>query len=283
MDRSITLRFYEISRAREDTPHLADVLRHIAETPLERRWRGIGTGIRVRLERFEQIDDDICGEFTREQSENFPSLVTAAGVSALPIEEGDGELGHGIAFRFRPPNTFAVQFDPRALSPSRLLEYLYAFEPSCQFRIRVKLSGDEWERFNSKPIRKLDFTIASPTDLTRAQNREAPALSAVRQLGDDYQAPYIKVSLGMGHRAGELPEAVRELARTLFDQFSSHRLDLRRLRATAYEGEGEGSDEINLIDDIVSVPRELNYRKNDPDYNYRLRRNLLARLIHLYV
>lgn len=128
MEKTVTLRFYDVDRTQTNKPSMADLLNRIAAMPVAERARRIsGEEILVRLEDFREHEDCLEGQFVRGQSGNRPGRMLADRTEDLPFEE---PIGHGIAFRYRTADgLLAIEYNPMVLSPSRVISYLYEIDP----------------------------------------------------------------------------------------------------------------------------------------------------------
>ena len=73
MEKTVTLRFYDVRRTSEDKPAFADVLQLIANKPMVDRAAHVGVeDVLVRLEDFGVDGNEIHGQFVRGQSGNRP-------------------------------------------------------------------------------------------------------------------------------------------------------------------------------------------------------------------
>lgn len=275
MEKSITLRFYDVSRTDTAKPSLESLLAQISQKGLVDRQRTVGwQEILVRLENYDGSGDELCGQLMRAQSGNRPGRMLDTGTAALPFEE---PLAHGVAFRYRKTDgLLGIQFDPRILAPARFIEYFYAFDATAEFRMLPRLREDAWERFDALPLKKLSVTVAGhPNVGANATPDSQAAWSALSDLGDKYQAHTVRIELSMGHRDGSLAESAKTLARDIFDRFSKGQEDVRSLRGTVDTGEGSANDDLDLMGTLFDVKEDLSFPENKPDKFYELRRDLL--------
>src|SRR3546814_19207002 len=94
MEKTVTLRFYDVTRTRADRPALIDILNVIAEMPIAERERHITQdGILVRLENFATDGNCVSGQFIRGQLGNRQGRMSADGTEHLPFEEPIGQIG----------------------------------------------------------------------------------------------------------------------------------------------------------------------------------------------
>jgi len=238
-------------------------------------WNGVG----ARLERLtEEPANCLAGEITRIQTTNFPSEVHDEGTKPLRI---NNPLGHGIAFRYQTETgTLAIQYEPRVLSPSRVFQYLEAAHEGAFYNLDPIVRNDAWNRFDRGPARRISIAIASPSDLDELEGASEAAATAASRLARAYDAPLINIELSMGHRKGNLGERAKTMVRELVGFAAKDEIDLRALRVVpARDSDGNGGDEINLLDDVLNVREELNLPDNDPDTNYAVRKDFLTRVM----
>jgi hypothetical protein len=275
MEKSITLRFYDLTRTDAAKPSFESILQKIEPMPLKDRERTVGANdILVRLEDYAADGDELAGQLIRAQSGNRPGRMMPTGTAALPFSE---PLGHGVAFRYRKADgLLGIQFDPRVLSPSRFIEYFYAIEPTSEFRLLPRMREDAWDRFDSLPLRKLEVAVAGHPNVTANASPESQAAwAALSDLGDKYKAHTVRIELSMGHKSGSLPEDVKALARDVFARFTAGSEDVRSLRGVVETGEGLPNDDIDLMGTLFDVKVDLSFPDDDPAKFYKLRRDIL--------
>src|SRR3546814_1682734 len=124
--------------------------------PIAERERHITQdGILVRLENFAIDWNCVSCKFIRGQLGNRPGRMSADGTENLPFEE---PIGHGIAFRYRTTDgLLAIEYNPFLLSPSRVFDYIYEFEPQAEFDVTPRMREDVWEEFNQRPLRNMEI------------------------------------------------------------------------------------------------------------------------------
>ena len=276
MDKTVTVRFYDVYKRDRKVPALRKALKDIYDTGnAQSRQATLDSGTIARLERLEITNDFVTGEFTRIQDTNFPSEVRRDKVEPLGV---NGMLGHGIAFRFRiSDSVLAIQYEPRVLAPSRINSYILAMQSEASYEFRPRLNGDNWRRMAQRPLRKLVIGVASPSDLADIEGAGASVAESLRQMGDAYEAPSITIELGMGRRNGALGEDVKKMATQMFKKFLNDEVDLRKLRGVIETEEGIPNDEVNLIEEVLAQKDELSLPHNDPLASYEIRKKWLAR------
>lgn len=280
MEKTVTLRFYDVRRTSDDKPAFADVLRQIAAKPMVDREARVGLEeVLVRLEDFAETGGEIHGQFIRGQSGNRPGQMLPAGTSNLPFRE---PLGHGIAFRYRPATgLLAIQFDSKILSVGKVLDYLYQHEARAEYRALPRLREDAWERFAELPLRSLEVAVAGHPNAADLDDEAEPVWRNVSEIKQAYGADTVRFQIGMGHRKGTLFEEAKELLREAVRRHERGEDDIRTIRGTLETGEGVRNDEIDLLGTLFDVKEELTFDGDDFPRFYRLRRDLLADKIRL--
>jgi hypothetical protein len=274
MEKTVTLRFYDVDRSSKDKPAFADLLRKIAGQPISKRGHNITSeGIFVRLEDFSDEGDFIEGQFVRGQTGNRPGRMLSDGTDNLPFSE---PIGHGIAFRYRiADGVLAIEYNPLVLSPSRVMEYLYEADASAEFSLNPRLRAGVWEELRKRPLRKLTLGIAGHPDVKGGQNDDSATWANLAEMRDRYKGHTIKIEIGMGHRDGGLAETAKDLIRDAFKRYEAGTDDIRTLRGTVETGDGVPNDEINLIGELLDVKEDLSFPGDDWAKFYTLRRDLL--------
>lgn len=280
MEKSVTLRFYSVERVASDRPALADVIKKIGGKPIGERGRNVtGEEIFVRLENYNEHEGCVEGQFVRGQSGNRPGRMLIDGTADLPFEE---QIGHGVAFRYRPTDgLLAIEYNPQVLAPSRVMAYIYEFEPRAEFRLLPRMREDAWERFEAYPLRKMTISIAGNPDVAAADDDNNATWANLSEMSERYGAHSLKVEIGMGHRKGVLTEAAKSFVRDAFGRLGRGEEDIRKLTGTIETGEGQPNDEINLIGELFDVKEALSFPENKWERFYTLRRNLLRTKLNL--
>jgi hypothetical protein len=279
MEKTVTLRFYEITRTFANKPSIEDVLRLIANKPIAEREARVGLeDVLVRLEDFNSRDGELFGQFVRGQSGNRPGRMLPEGTDNLPFGE---PLGHGIAFRYRVEDgLLAIQFDSKILAPGRILEYLYAHEPRAEYKITPRLRPDAWQRFNELPIRKVEVSVAGHANANDLDNEDDPVWRNVAAIKDAYGADTVKFQISMGHRRGTLLDGAKSILREALRRFENGE-DIRAMRGVLDPGEGIPNEEIDLMGTLFDVKEELSFDGDNFQRFYELRRDLLRVKIRL--
>lgn len=150
------------------------------------------------------------------------------------------------------------------------------------YSIKPKLDIQNWQKFNASPVRKLRIGIASPQNLGDIENAGATVKHSLQQLGEAYSAPVITIEIGMGNRKGSLGEIAKSAASAFAKLWEDGGADLRSLRGWVKEGKDIPSEELDLIDEVLSEKLEFPSPKNDPEKNYELRRDIVKNALQAH-
>jgi len=273
MDKNFTFRFYNVSKSSSQIPSMVAMLRHAAkESDKQKREVQLAQDYVVRLE---NLDDDgsdaVVGEFLRCQSTNLPGELDGAKRKSLTAKK----LAHSIVFRLNHvKGILGVQHDPRIVSSGRILDYISFYNPSALYRLDPRVNKDAWKKFNSGATRKLSVRIANPDSMDDLGGAGKAASESIKTMADAYDAPSILIELSMGHRKGFLSSKISELADLLARSVGQHaRVD----KLTAITVVDDVTEEIDLIEDRQVLKETLSIDDRDPDRNYRIKVDYLAR------
>ncbi len=278
MDRTVTIRFYDVSRTDEGRPALRDVLEQIARLPLVERERHIDHGeILVRLEDFRGDGDCVAGQFIRAQTGGLPGRMLPDRTDNLPFAE---PLGHGIAFRYRPHDgLLAIQYDNRVLSPGKVLTYLYEFAPRAEFVLEPRMRDDALARFRALPLRSLEIAVAGPPDIDDEERADDSVYAGIARMKRRYGADTVRIKMSMGHRGGSLLEDAKEIALEALARFNGQDGQIRAIKGTVDPGEGVRNEEIDLMGELFDVKEDLRVNERDVARFYMLRYELLRQKV----
>lgn len=279
MEKNITFRFYRIKRHSSHVPRFVDVLSKIAEIKKKSdREHEIYPDFDVRLEEFEHDGPDaIIGEIIRVQNTNMPSEVLEDGRCPLSTPN---PLGHGITFRFNSETSvLCIQYDPRIVSPGKLLDYMAACFNDAVYDIKPMLKPEAWKKFNKSEVKQIAIKIADPIDLGSVDPEHSAARDGFRAMGEVYESPNVKIELSMGHHKGYLSEKVKGLAKSLVHSMESKSdgSSLVTLRAVTYIDDAR--DDIDLIEDRLKVKEILPLDDRDPQKNYKIKKIYIKKIM----
>lgn len=201
MDSVVTVKFWLVEKADQDAQPLSRCLREIGNLPLERRERLIGQGLSMRLERLEEEQGFLCGEFVRRQETNIPPNARR-GRRMEPLGLGeDGSLGHRSAFRLHPGRSvLALQSLQNGVRPSSLSAYVQAMMDSGGYLARPILPREAWEKLNASRPRRFKLRVAAPTNLAIMEDENNPMGRTLRDLKDNYGGADINIEVSVGRK-----------------------------------------------------------------------------------
>lgn len=272
MEKSFTFRFYDISREKKGIPSLLSMLRDVAAKPNREACQvQLAQDFVVRLEQLEDDGSDaVVGEFTRCQSTNLPAELDGSNRKALAAKK----LGHSIVFRFNHKiGALGIQYDPRVMSPGRVLDYISSFNPKAIYSMLPRIDNTAWQKFNGGQTRKLQIRISNPADLSLLEGPAKAAAESFKSMAEAYGAPSVTIEISMGHKTGFLSSAVTGLAKK-FASLGSSGAYVDKMTAKTIVN--DISEDIDLIEDRVVLKDTLSIDDRDPVKNYIVKKNYLS-------
>jgi hypothetical protein len=290
MDKRITFRFYKVVRDRKARMNFGDALTQIGNIPrCSDRESHLGVDYYARAEIITPERGAIVGEMARIQRTNFPSEID--GDNRIPLQTHN-PLGHGIVFRYLPGSSdLGIQYEPRVLSPGRFVQYVGAMLDDAFFELQPIVRNDMWDQFRQSVVRKISIAIASPRLIQRVDRGGAStAVASFRDMAEAYEAPKIAIEMSMGNRRGGLGESVKALVRHFRQQAVHDHADARaiaadvtKIKARIKADGDEPVEDIDLLDDILSVREHLELLGNDPDANYGIKLEALREAMREWI
>jgi hypothetical protein len=278
MDKTVSFRFFKISRHNANDPKFIDVLRGIEKIMKKAdREREIAPDFVVRLEELEADGANaVIGELIRVQSTNLPSEVHANGRSALTTKN---PLGHGVTFRFNDQNSvLCIQHEPRIVSAGKVVDYLQEAWDGAQFKIKPMLRPKAWEKFNGADVKRFSVKIAQPENMDAVGAAHAAASDGIKAMADAYDSPVIRLELSMGHNKGFLGKKIKGLAKAIVDAAAKpNGPGLQSMKAVTYIDDTR--DEFDLIEDRMKVRDRLELDDRDPDKNYKIKKLYIKKIM----
>lgn len=256
----ITIRYFEVGKVKRTGNDFTTALESINEIEhINDRRRNLD-GVHFRLERHEEYRGCILGEMTRIQNENLPAEVQVDELIELDVDE----LGYGAAFIYDPDlSILAIQYDPRLVAPSKLGEYLKAHDPQNEFYFRPILGEDGWGSFMEGDVTRFKVKIATPGDYDLGLNHEVTG--SMGTIAAAFEAPYITLELGVGHKKSILHTDIKELARRILDTQAVQTMKAKTVGSL---------DEIDLMEQLLHDRDSIDIPK-DPLESYRARSNCI--------
>lgn len=158
------------------------------------------------------------------------------------------------------------------------MSYLEQQNASNKFVASVKLDSGSWKKFEDSMVKSFSVKIAQPKNLKDIEDAGASVGSAIRSLGEAYDAQVIEIKFGMGHYKGKLSETVKTLASVFRGKPDT---EIQSLRAKIKDGNSPAED-VDLLDEIFSHATEILYPKNDPAAHYEKRRKQLKDWLNVH-
>ena len=243
----ITARFFRVLQNNNNSFPFSKALSMVGQMPIDQRRKSLGNDFEVRLENIEENNGLLVGEMTRIIKEDFPAKVERDILAKLDADE----LGLCCAFLFDPAISILVmQYEPRHVSPTRMVGYLTSLNVSCSYILEPILNQDAWDRFANGTVRKLFIKVAAPDHFQFAADEDNKLGTNLSALAGSYNSPYISVEISMGGKKGSLLDDIKPHVKNLL----GGEVDVRSLR-TKIEEDGE---QFSLLTDVT------HYRKNIP-------------------
>jgi hypothetical protein len=259
MPSKITVRYFQVSLAPNAVLPFSDALRQVNELPVNERTRELG-GVGFRLESFDEVGNFIRGQMTRIQDDNLPAIVTEEGLIELDV----GELGYGSAFVFDiQQSVLAMQYNPQIVTPGRLGQYLRAFGDHAKYQFLAIPGQDVWQTFSDGNITSFRVKVANPRNLQMGMPGEMG--NSIGALANAYAAPFVTVSLGVGHQKITLSDALKDVARAF--------LGMENVQSMSAKVE-DMPEKIDLMSQMLHDKDSIEI-PSDPSESYQVRRNFV--------
>ncbi len=273
----ITIRSYDLIQLIPGGQNFEDALNQISQLSPRGRDKMLTDDCTVSLARYERLNnaDIITGEFIRVRDTNFPYALNnqGDGISGLLLQ--DSNIGQGVAFRYRTTDQrLYIQYDARIVSTGRAIGYVNESISSKKFFASVCISSDAWQRFDDSSVRKVKIGIASTNNFT-----SAPVIGTAARFfaktAPELGAATMSLEIGMGTNKGGLLDKIKQEIKDVLQYSEDESIRLSSLKARARGASDESAKDINLLDDILFVKKDISYPKDDPTNNYDLRKKLL--------
>jgi hypothetical protein len=264
VDRTVTVRFYEIEQPADGSRRFEDILRQLAAQPKRAREGALDEGaVVLRLESLEEEDGALIGDLTRVQTHNLPSHVIDDTVERLPVDE----IGHSAVFLFDPlTGCLAYQFDIR-MGVGRLCRYLRQFGPGAAFRHFPYLKRNTLERFRHQTPVKLRLKVARVRNFDRVPEHRTDFEEQLEEWSRFSDAPSIEIVLSTRGEGRELDRASVWNTIRRWMRFRDEIEGIRNIEAKTVETDKA----FDFIKDLLSEEATLDLPDNDPEQSRRIR------------
>lgn len=271
--------YFQIVAPSESVRPLSDMLLDIGTLPTSKREKRLSQNVLFRLERIEEQDRFVLGDFTRRQMTDIPPEALADGLTELSLRDGSG-LGHSSAFLVdERSGCLALEMRRGAASSGRVLEYLRAFEDGLQLRLPPHLSSGAWERFGAGRTRQLRFRVASAANLDAVRaDDDVGLISTLLAQRDALNAPQItvEVSVGRDRNRSLAGRAVSRMVDALWGANQRGDLEVTDLRAVTKPDDGGAAETIDFLEEFMSDYESIDLPR-DPENSYIVRRDFVRR------
>jgi hypothetical protein len=139
------------------------------------------------------------------------------------------------------------------------------------------------DQFRRSPVRKISIGVASPSHIDRVDRGPAASVtSSFKDMAEAYEAPKITIEMSMGSKKGSLAETVKGIVNYFRDQAVHDAAHVTKMRAKI-KPDGERPENIDLLEDILSIRQNLQLSDNDPDVNYKVKLRALREAMHEWI
>lgn len=207
MDARIAARFYKLTAPASPADFQDLLLAEMGRSVVDRQ-KDLGGGVVLRVERCEERNGFIEGQFCRVQTVNVPPQADENGLT--PIELGSGGLGHLAAFRYHPATRLlALQQNVQSATPHRVSLYVAGDNPAQLFTLEPVISQDAWERFLAKDARSFEVRFAGAEYLADADDNGVAVAHAAKIAAAAYNGLQVTVKVSVGRSRGRRLDADR--------------------------------------------------------------------------
>jgi hypothetical protein len=259
VDRTVTVRFYEIEQPNDGSRRFEDILRGLADLGKRDREGELDDGaVVLRLEHLWQDPDGILiGDLTRVQTHNLPSHVIDENVERLPVDE----IGHSAVFLFDPETgCLAYQFDMR-MGVGRLCRYLRQFGPGSAFRHFPYLKRNTLERFRDETPVTLRLRVARVRNFQRVPEFKTDFEEQLEEWSRFFDAPSIEIKFSTRGQGKELDKAGVWNTVRRWIRFKDEIEGIKNIEAKTIETD----QAFDFIKDLLFEEAVLDLPDNDPD------------------
>ena len=153
----------------------------------------------------------------------------------------------------------------------------------ADFEFTPIVREDVWEKFSQGDVRNVSIGISQPTHLAAIERGGAQAIAqAFRDMGEAYEAPKINIELSMGNRKGALADRIRGAVRHFRSQAVRDQTEISSIKAKVKNEDGV-TEQLDLLEDILSVKDNLELLDNDPEANYRIKLEALREKMNEWI
>ena len=290
----ITFRSYDIEKNHYGAPqnpavggeNFETVVEHIFQSNFSDRVKRVIPNCFICLSRYEpeQNGNKIFGEFIRIRNSDFPMMVDENGVDRIPMPDENNNIGKGAVFCYDVlAGRLYMQYSNTIVTDSCAMYYLNMFSQFTAFHAVVRPRADVWGQLERGSVRKVMIRVGSPDNPEvlvgdRDADDDEQLENILTTIKEVYNAPSIYIEMSVGRvRERSLAVIIKDQLRIMCNNGLGRLFELKSAKA---EVEEDGTKEvINLIDDVLSTQEDIDLPKNDPEENYRKRKELLVELM----
>lgn len=269
------VKFYSISKNRENDPGFLELLAKLGEMPLGERLYDFGDTVSVRMERYRPRGELTFGEFVRCQKSDLPYFIPGADDPAEQLDLGSGQLGHGTAFCFHAPTSSLAIQTSGGVSVTRIIGYLRKKLDARGFISKPKLREDAWERFLSGVPKKFEIKVAPFDHLGSIELEDMTMREMTKALSRAYGGATFTISVEMNRNEPESaikPGPLRSLVEMARQHLAPNGA-VRKLKVATLDGDDQ--EEINFLVDQMKEVFDLELPEGDVEAHYLKREETL--------
>jgi hypothetical protein len=151
------------------------------------------------------------------------------------------------------------------------------------FDLEPIVRDDMWDEFQRAAVRKVSIAIASPGHLDRVdRGPAAAAVTSIKNMAEAYEAPKIDIVISMGTRKGSLGDQIKGVVGHFRGLLVRGQEDVTKMKARI-KLDDERPEDIDLLQDILSVSNELDLPDNNPDLSYTIKQGALTAAMHEWI
>lgn len=275
MDKTVSVRFYQISRMNDADELFSTTLEWIFANK-HNEWIEIREDVYIRLERLTRRSGVYEGEFTRRQVVNIPPKAR----DGRPLEPSRDPIAHRAAFRYDPQlDIFALEFNRNGLSCTRINEYIREAASHNGFGFLPAMSETAFERFKLCTPKSFTIKVAHPENLRSVENATSRTVAGnINAMKDAFGGPVVEITVGWGRYDGSLnPRSLMDVVRSMMRN-KAEGADIQKMQIKA-----EGEEEIiDLLGEQMKTKETLDLNDNDLDAHYDERRRFIMRAFNSF-
>jgi len=241
MARNIKVDFYQV----EVSPGgrtFKTILEDTGALPHDGRvWKAIDQAP-IRLDEFNSNDREITGDIVKIRMDALPPKETLAGKRTTIEFEDDEGLGEATAFLYIPDlNVLIFQYNHTGVRSSSFCRYLTEMSKlNGGISLLPILRKDAFDAMKKMPVvKELLVDVAKVKQLHTVVHNSEHDIEEGIDIIKAFEAPSVKLSIGMGKQRGSLPSVIKEVAKMLFKRAAPDDQSIVKLRINGRDEAGD--------------------------------------------